>query len=331
MINANNITNFLAFAMCLLIFGCAGTKKVSTDEVEQVVDEPTEIPVYEPSVNYGEIYSSISEPEQLTFGEFDNGIGNIHPDGGRIVYQSFQEEKWQLYEKSFSDSLPSLLLDGDYNLENPIWSTDGSVVLYVQTVKGGSGWDRDIYMYDPIEEVSARLTTKAGDDWFPVAVDEASYIFITERDAGEFQPIDERDNSIYRGNLDGSEPLLLTDSSNNFSSPAFIDDSRLIVLTAESRLAIYNGETGTSEIITPSRIECGTCDYNSNSGVVVFSSYGDDSALFFMDLESKVIQEVTLAGEGVRYPRFSPDGAWLLYSALHEGNFQLFRINLTSD
>jgi Tol biopolymer transport system component len=327
---SRQITRFFAFALCLLIFGCAGTTKVSTESVDFAEQESAEIPVYEPTVNEGVLFPDISNPEQLTFGKFDNGIGNIHPDGDKIVYQSFKNDKWQLWEMNFSESSPSMLLEGESDLENPIWSNDGSVVLYVQTEGGGSEWDREIYMYDPVEEVSARLTNSNGDDWFPVIVDESNYIFMTERDANVGNPLD-RSNSIYMGSLDGTSPTLITDPASNFSSPAFVDKNRLIVLTAEARLAIYNNDTDSVDIITPSRLECGTCDYSNSAGMVVFTSVnGDNSLLYIMDIESRVLQEVSLAGETIRYPRFSPDGNWLLYSSLSEGHFQLFRINLSS-
>jgi len=331
MILSRQISRLFVFTLCLLVFGCAGTTKVTTDSVQPTEEDSGDIPVYEPPVSDGILFSSISRPEQLTFGEFDNGIGNIHPDGDRIVYQSFKDEKWQLWEMSFSDSMPSKLLGGEADLENPIWSKDGSVVLYVQTEGDASEWDREIYMYDPAEEVSARLTNNTGDDWFPVIVDEANYIFMTERDANGGPPHD-ISNSIYMGSLYGEAPTLVTDPSNNFSSPAFIDNNRMIVLTPEARLAIYNNESGSADIITPSRLECGTCDYSNNSGIVVFTTSNDNnSLLYFLDIESNVLQEVSYVGKEIRYPRFSPDGNWLLYSSLYEGHFQLFRINLSSN
>jgi len=325
------VARLTAFTMCLVMFGCAGTK-VTTDISDTIVEETVEIPVYEPTVSDGMLYADISSPEQLTFGDFDNGIGNFHPSGEKIVFQSFKDDKWQIFELSFSDMQPAKLLEAEVDLENPVWSNDGTVILYVQSESADSEWDRDIYMYDPLEEVSAQLTDNSGDDWYPIIMDDDNFIFLTERDAGSMTPVDNLENSVYTGNFGGATPSLLADLSNNFSSPAIVDSKRLLVLTPDARLAVYNKESGISEIITPARLACGTCDYSHNTGRLVFAAkdFGQ-SRLIFMDLESMVLQEVAIIAEEIRYPRFSPDGNWLLYSSLFEGHFQLFRINLTSN
>ena len=62
-----------------------------------------------------------------------------------------------------------------------------------------------------------------------------------------------------------------------------------------------------------------------------FDEARDRTILLQMAIKRKPTIILSLDGDEIRYPRFSPDGNWLLYSSLYDGHFQLFRINLSSN
>ena len=63
---------------------------------------------------------SVPEPaEQLTSGLAENGNGNFHPDGSRIIFQSNRDGKWQIYELNLTDMSELRLHESDFIEENP--------------------------------------------------------------------------------------------------------------------------------------------------------------------------------------------------------------------
>ncbi|MBT7789058.1 MAG: hypothetical protein HN757_09275, partial [Calditrichaeota bacterium] len=70
---------------------------------------------------------SVPEPaEQLTSGLAENGNGNFHPDGSRIIFQSNRDGKWQIYELNLTDMSELRLHESDFIEENPVWTSKGS-------------------------------------------------------------------------------------------------------------------------------------------------------------------------------------------------------------
>lgn len=324
---AEHIRFVMIFSLAVLFIGCGGARKTITTETVQVIPRDSE--QYQPAVTPGVIVQEVGEPEQLTNGYADNGIADFHPDGGKIVFQSNRDGKWQLYEISLPDGESTRILSTESNDENPVWSIDGDVLLFVSDKDGESEWDRDIYMYDPTEDIVVPVAANEGDDWYPVVTDKNAFYYLTETEAGNIASIYDRKNSLYRGRFEGSPAASIVGGTHDFSAPTMMDENRLVVLTKSNRLAVYDVNTQQMEFITPSNIKCGTSTYSRSRNLLAFSGEEDSRFnLYLLDLNKDILQQISHGNLEIRYPRFSPDASWLLYSVEIAGYYQIFRVNV---
>ena len=323
-------------AVCAFVIGCGGPKK----EISALPEEELDITAADTSIikdgverdiNVGQVTALIGEPIQLTSGDFHNGIGSFHPNGSRIVYQSNRDGRWQVYELNLADNSERKLVVSDANDENPVWTPDGRLVLFVSDRAGkGVEWERDIYSYDPAADATLTLTDTPADDWYPIPVDGESFIFLTEREADADLPVYYKQNSMYIGFLDGSDAVKIAGADLDPTSPVQWKNDIFIVRLHSGRLAAWSSVYGSSELLTPENIKCGSSAVNKERDWLVFCGREEDTPykLYLLDLSSDILQPLDPAEGEVRYPQFSPDGRSIIYTAEKDGHFQLFRLQL---
>ncbi len=312
----------LTFAFSLLQVGC-GTKKADKSALPKTkVDTAKETVATDE-----EIIAVVGEIGQLTFDPSDNGLGNYHPDGEKIIFQSNRHGNWQIYELNLADSLETRLIRSEYNDENPLWSPTGEFIVFVSNQNTENEWERDLVLYNPLDEVKFPLTYAEGDDWYPVFIDEKNIVFLSERNSSpDSEPLEKR-NSFYTLNVDGGAPTLIAGVEQNLRGPEFYMGNEYFVLTEDWKLALFNSVTKKVRILSPNGIKCSNPDYLDAYGLLTFAGRENEQYfLYLMRLDNKDIQRIDLGGAEARYPRFSPDGNWILYSAETDGNFQLLRI-----
>ena len=317
--------------VCIYLAGCAGPgEKVSAIPEEETTAQPTEEGGLESAVKTGSVVTILGGSQQLTSGDYNNGIGSFHPDGDRIVFQSDRDGHWQIYELDLALNSERKVIESDANDENPVWTPDGSLLLFVSDRDGGGEeWARDIYSYDPATGLVTRLTTSPADDWFPVPIGGSSFIFLSEREANRNLSIFYRQNSMYIGFADGSEPVKLAGMDLDISSPAEWDSDRFVIRSSDGRFEIWSSEDGSIEPLTPPYMKCGTASIDRNSDRIVFNAREQgDYQLYIMDLNTKTMQQLDSAGGDVRYPQFSSDGSGIIYTAGTDGYFQLYQLSL---
>ncbi len=313
-----------------VVMGCGGARRgVTVGPEVRVEGEPVEIP---PSVE-AELVTVGGSPEQLTFDASDNGLGSFHPAGDRIVYQSNRDGYWQIYELNLLIGSSRPLFSSKSNDENPVWTPDGTLLLYVSDRDGGGELNRNICFYTPDEDVSFPIVESDGDDWHPVPMDTVRFAFLSDRSPDPSVPAQERVNKLLQSEYFQQGQLeTVIDSTHNFSAPTYIGGQRFIVRTPQARLAVFNTETGETQTLTPRGMRCGNADYSPVRNWVVFPCReGDEYGIYILDLAEKVYQRIMKADSEIRFPRFSPDGDWVLFSREIDGNFQLFRINVTAE
>lgn len=313
---------FIASSIAIFILGCGGARK----QVPVAVDEA---PVAEPAITLGTLAEVGSAPIQLTNHPSSNGLGSYHPNGSQIVFQSDRDGRWQVYQLDLVTGAEELLIGSSGNDENPMWLPDSSGVLFVSDRDNpGSEYSRDIYFFDPVAIVTARLTEETADDWFPVPINSTAFYFLSERGSSEAQSQFDTPNGLYRGSLDGTPASLIAGLDVNPSAPADLEDGSLLVRTNDGQLAKLNQDGGL-ELLTPLSLKCGTVSYSHVRKIAVLNArLEDEYHLYLFDVNSRIFQEIETGGRDVRYPQFSPDGNKILYSREVEGNFQLFQVEL---
>ena len=328
--NQNRLLNgFLLLLGLVLIISCGGPKeKVSVLPEEQKAGE--EAWAVGAEVKTGTVVEPASESVQITFGDYSNGIGTYHPDGNRIAFQSNRTGLWQIYELNLVGGGDRNLFESNGNCENPVWLKDGSALLFVSDLEGrGNEWERDIFAYYPESKAVTRLTVVPADDWFPVALEEGSFIFLSERDADPELPVYYRQNSLYKGFLSGKDPELLAGKEFDPTAPMQLVKNRYMIRTSEGSLAILPAEGSELQPVTPEFLKCGSGAFIPNKNWLVFTAReSDDYHLYILDLGTRVLQQLETRGSELRFPQISPDGGKILYTARFEGYFQLFELQL---
>lgn len=326
---------------------------------EVVVEADT---LSEVSLTEAKLALELSAPEQLTFGKADNGIGSFTPDGRKILFQSNKDGIWQIYELDLEKPLEELvvpdsttpegqttvtdtavvssqanvtkLFESNYNDEFPVSTPDGSRVLFVsdrdRDAYSLSDYQGNIYLYNRGDGSVTRLTDHPADDWFPVSVDNESFLFLTERDVSADMPDYLLRNSLYKGFFDGRvpEPMLGADFDPN--SPIYVEGGSLYFKTNAGRLVEQGSDSTGLKPLTPTTMRTGIAHYSKTGNLYVLTAkVGDRYKLFILDSATSSY-ELIETGEGeLRYPQVSPDGSQIIFSKEQDGNFQLFRIRVT--
>ncbi len=373
---------FTLLVVIALLFGCSGTKTdvttenevadISEQDRDEVSDgKSVENRLAEPEIQFGEVTSYIGDLYQLTSNESDNGLGNFHPDGQSLIFQSKRDGLWQIYSLNLLGGFApeyigseQRLIVSEFNDENPVWTKDGKKVLFTsdrdRNYSLPDEWQRDIYLFeaeasggsDASIEISSettitRLTHHFSDDWFPVPVDDESFMFLSERDAEPDMPVHARGNSLYKGFYDGREPIQILGPESNPSAPLELRDDKLIVRNQNGQLVCYPvvaGKVNLTDVkaLTLSEMRCGGAAVNAKNGWLTFNARKEMEKQYQLYLlkvgtyyptvidtssnSQNILQRIPTAGDKVRYPRFSPDGTWILFTAEIEGYFQLFRL-----
>jgi len=320
------------------------TKRSETPS-ESISQEET---IPEPEIVESEFLTIVGEPEQLTFGEDPSAFGSIHRSGEKIVFQSLTDKRWQLFELdlSISDVLEEdmesestsmtfearPLLETDTNDESPVWDYNDERVFFVSSAGESAPLDRDILMYDPTAEVILPVIESPGDDWNPVCMPDGRIVFLSERDAGNEESEYKKANGLYIADADGMNVQKIAGEYSDYCCPVSVDDNHIVVLNKDDRLLLLALESSSEEILTPSRIKCGSATYCAEKDWLIFTGWENGtSALYALSIKDKKIQQIAIAGYDVTYPQISPDGSWMLFSSKINGQYQLFRISLNGE
>lgn len=319
-------------ATCALLLSCtAGTESISVIPESDAIDASEgEGLVFESTgLLEGLVASTIGVPEQLSMSEGDNGLACVHPDGSRLVFQSNRDGSWQIYELNLDNGFEQQMIFSEFNDENPVWTNDGLGILFVSDRDGsGQEWEREIYLYDLATSEIKRLTENIGDDWYPATLSDGGFLYITEQFADAESPFYTRRAKVMRGFLDGTPSVTVIDSDLDATAPVEINPEEIVYRSTDGELMLYSSLTGLAESLTPEDVNCGSPCYDSNKGWLAFNSAVDGNLLYLVDMVGDIIQTIDLGADEVRYPQFTPDGTSIVYTAMVEGKFQLFKIDL---
>ena len=218
----------------------------------------------------------------------------------------------------------------------PVWSPDGSRIAFQSKRKG----NLDIWMMKEDGSNPVPLTSDPEPDYLPAWSPDGNTVVFTSwrKETGE----EKRAPHIYRMNADGSQQRrLVIESLETSAGATWAPDGARIVYSRKS------GENGADLFVADSdgknerRL---TSDKDVYNGSPVFSPdgrsiafYADDgtnSALVIMNGDGTGRRTVLAEGKNW-YPRWSPDGVWLVYTAAvgggDDGNIDIFAISLTGE
>ena len=238
------------------------------------------------------------------------------PEGGDLLFSSNRDGNMEIYLLPAS-SLKWINLTNHPSGDNwPVWSPDGSRIAF-QSRRNGKF---DIFVMDASGSNLRQLTDNIEHDYLPSWTSDGSQItFVSWRlEEGD----EDRANHIYIMNADGSgQRRLLPQSPGTSATVQWSPDGTRMVRTQK------RGDRDPDLFLADVKglaIRQLTDDAASNASPA-FSPDGSQVAFYSDDGSVSRIEIIgtdghgrrTVVGEGKNYhPRWSPDGCWLVYSAI---------------
>lgn len=219
----------------------------------------------------------------------------------------------------------------------PVWSPDGKKIVF-QSNRAGN---LDIWVMNGDGTDQVQLTQHPEPDYIPSWSPDGKTILFTSwrREQGE----EKRAPHIYAMNADGSKQRRLVQESLNTSDGAtWSADGKQIVFSrkGEKGADVYVADSdGTNE-----RRVTNDQDHGIYNGSATFSPDGKWIAFYSDDEKSAALTVIGVDGQNRRtilaegynwYPRWSPDGRWLIYTGISPRddtkNIDIFAVPATGE
>jgi dipeptidyl aminopeptidase/acylaminoacyl peptidase len=233
------------------------------------------------------------------------------PDGSRIAFAQRGEAGIDLYVMNADGSSVQRLTDDGQNNHYPTWSPDGRQIAFSRDAGGGNLdiFTIEVNFSDPanvaVSDMVNITNDPASDDYPAWSPDGTQIAFSSTRgENGRW--------NIYLLDLNSGEVQALTINNGDNTSPAWSPDRfRLSFESNRQRL-------GPGSIIGSGGLNASAEQAASNWDIYV------------MDTDGSGVVPITKSPGTDRYPRWSPDGAQLIFTSDRDGDFDLYLVDVAN-
>ncbi|HKQ19005.1 MAG TPA: hypothetical protein VJW75_04600 [Candidatus Eisenbacteria bacterium] len=244
-----------------------------------------------------------------------SGHGSWSPDRADLILSSNREGNSEIYLRPGGTDQWVNLTKNPAPDNWPEWSPDGKRIAFQSRRTG----NLDIWVMNADGTNQVQLTNDPEHDYLPAwSPDGASIVFTSwRREAGDTA----RANHIYSMRADGTgQRRLIPESPGSSAGASWSPDGSTLVLDrvagnegADVFLADANGKIVTR--LTDDAAYDGSPVFSPDgSRIAFYSSAGEKSELVVIDRNGGNRKTLIAAGKNW-YPRWSPDGRWLVYTA----------------
>ena len=216
---------------------------------------------------------------------------------------------------------------------NPSWSQDGQS-LYFYSKRDGNP---EIYSFKSDGTDLKRLTNHPSSDVLPeLSPDGKTIVFMSDRDS--------LSKNIYLMNKDGSNIKPLTQNKSYEESPNWSPSGKEIVFTRQLRDSSDTSHAANGEIfiinsngynvrrLTNKTGYDSGAKFSPNGKQIAFYGSNENNQwdLYLMDSDGTNLYNLTNDSIECYSPDWSSDGKWLVYTAGTKGNYNIWKINITT-
>ena len=220
------------------------------------------------------------------------------PDGGRLVYVSFEDKKPVVYVQSLANGSRQKVAAFKGSNSAPAWSPDGRQLAVVLTRDAAS----QIYLINADGSGLTRLTQGGNIDTEPVFSPDGQTVYFTSDRGGSPQ--------IYKVPVNGGDVKRVSFSGGYNVSPAMSPDGRSLAFISRDegrfRVALLELASGQTRVLTDSaRDESPT--FSPNGQAVLYATVqGGRGILGTVSLDGRTRARLSESGVDAREPAWGP-------------------------
>lgn len=220
------------------------------------------------------------------------------PDGGRLVYVSFEDKKPVVYVQSLGDGSRRKVAAFKGSNSAPAWSPDGRRLAVVLTRDAAS----QLYLINADGSGLSRLTEGGNIDTEPVFSPDGQTVYFTSDRGGSPQ--------IYRVPANGGDVKRVTFSGSYNVSPAVSPDGRLLAFISRDegrfRVALLELATGQTRVLTDSARDESPAFAPNGQSVLYATVQGGRGILGTVSLDGRTRARLSESGVDAREPAWGP-------------------------
>lgn len=220
------------------------------------------------------------------------------PDGGRLVYVSFEDKKPVVYVQSLGDGSRRKVAAFKGSNSAPAWSPDGRRLAVVLTRDAAS----QLYLINADGSGLSRLTEGGNIDTEPVFSPDGQTVYFTSDRGGSPQ--------IYRVPVSGGDVKRVTFSGSYNVSPAVSPDGRLLAFISRDegrfRVALLELATGQTRVLTDSARDESPAFAPNGQSVLYATVQGGRGILGTVSLDGRTRARLSESGVDAREPAWGP-------------------------
>jgi TolB protein len=220
------------------------------------------------------------------------------PDGGRLVYVSFEDKKPVVYVQSLGDGSRRKVAAFKGSNSAPAWSPDGRRLAVVLTRDAAS----QLYLINADGSGLSRLTEGGNIDTEPVFSPDGQTVYFTSDRGGSPQ--------IYRVPVNGGDVKRVTFSGSYNVSPAVSPDGRLLAFISRDegrfRVALLELATGQTRVLTDSARDESPAFAPNGQSVLYATVQGGRGILGTVSLDGRIRARLSESGVDAREPAWGP-------------------------
>ncbi|MDR1853420.1 MAG: Tol-Pal system beta propeller repeat protein TolB [Azoarcus sp.] len=220
------------------------------------------------------------------------------PDGSRIAYVSFEEQKPIVYVHTLATGQRKVLANFKGSNSAPAWAPDGRRLAVVLTKEGLS----QIYTINADGSGAHRLVNSSGIDTEPAWSPDGQWVYFTSDRSGGPQ--------IYRVSASGGSAERITfEGDYNVTPRPSADGTKLAYLTRSSgryRVAVLDLASRQVSVLTDSTHD-ESPSFAPNSNMILYATVvGGRGVLSAVSADGRVKQRITAPAADVREPAWGP-------------------------